>query len=87
MTLTKTEQAILKTNTKRPGGYTVSLPNARKATRDAMAKLRERGLVVNEVRGSWCGNWLTMAGLDKAAELELIQRGGFRSVVLSERQQ
>ncbi len=70
MKLTKTEEAILKTNTKRDGGYTVKAPNARKATRDAMAKLRERGLVVYEVRNEWAANWLTMAGLDKAAGLE-----------------
>lgn len=77
MKLTKTEEAILLTLVKREGGYTVKLPNARKATRDAMAKLRSRGLVVNEVRGSWSGNWLTTAGLDKAAGLTQWRRGDF----------
>lgn len=61
--MNRTQQAIVRTATKHEGGYTVKLPNGRKTSRDAMAAMRTAGLVVNEVRNGWAGNWLTPAGM------------------------
>lgn len=67
--MNRSEQAILRTATRRPAGTTVWCPNARLTTRQAMKALQARGLVIYEVRDGWAGNWLTAAG-EQEADLE-----------------